>query len=168
MKKALILDTSILCVWLQVPGKETCGTDNARWTYESVKQKIDLEIQNNSTLILPLATVIETGNHIAQANGDKHKIITTFVNHIENTLDGNIPWATFADQSHLIDKDALKRTLSTWKNTALANQSIGDALIVEVAMFYAKYGYEVEIFTGDMGLKAYQPVTPAVKPRRRN
>ena len=26
MKKVLIIDTSILCVWLKVPGKETCGT----------------------------------------------------------------------------------------------------------------------------------------------
>lgn len=28
MKKVLILDTSILCVWLRVPGKVTCGPDN--------------------------------------------------------------------------------------------------------------------------------------------
>ena len=27
MKKVLIIDTSIMCVWLQVPGKETCGKD---------------------------------------------------------------------------------------------------------------------------------------------
>ena len=25
MKKVLVIDTSVLCVWLKVPGKETCG-----------------------------------------------------------------------------------------------------------------------------------------------
>ncbi len=25
MKKVLIIDTSILCVWLEVPGKDSCG-----------------------------------------------------------------------------------------------------------------------------------------------
>ena len=24
MKKVLVIDTSVLCVWLKVPGKETC------------------------------------------------------------------------------------------------------------------------------------------------
>lgn len=28
MKKVLDVDTSVLCVWLKVPGKETCGPSN--------------------------------------------------------------------------------------------------------------------------------------------
>jgi len=28
MKKVLIMDTSILCVWLDVPGMATCGPDD--------------------------------------------------------------------------------------------------------------------------------------------
>jgi len=31
MKKVLIIDTSILCVYLGVPGKDTCGTDQNKW-----------------------------------------------------------------------------------------------------------------------------------------
>ncbi len=31
MKKVLILDTSILCVWLDVPGMDTCGPDDDKW-----------------------------------------------------------------------------------------------------------------------------------------
>lgn len=42
MKKVLIIDTSILCVWLQAKDMETCGPDNDRWTYERVCQKIAL------------------------------------------------------------------------------------------------------------------------------
>ena len=31
MKKVLIIDTSIFCVYLGVPGKETCGSKGNKW-----------------------------------------------------------------------------------------------------------------------------------------
>jgi len=165
--KAIILDTSILCVWLRVPGKETCGPDDNRWTYDTVKQTIESEIQAGATLVLPLAAIIETGNHIAQAHGDKYQIVNEFVSHIEQTLDGNVPWTAFTDQTRLIKNDRLKNILSKWKETALTGQSLGDALIVDVADYYAEYGMPVKILTGDQGLKAYEPSEPAAIPRRR-
>lgn len=168
MKKVLILDTSIMCVWLRVPGKETCGPDEARWTYDSVKAKLDSEIESGATLILPWASIIETGNHIAQANGDRYEIVNSFVEHIEKALEGTVPWAAFGEQSELLGNDSLKKTLAIWKETALAGQSIGDALIVAVAEYYARYGFAVEILTGDGGLKAFEPVRPAALiPRRK-
>lgn len=39
MRKVLVIDTSVLCVWLKVPGKETCGPSNALVTYEMVSEK---------------------------------------------------------------------------------------------------------------------------------
>ena len=168
MKKVLILDTSILCVWLRVPGKLTCGPDSARWTFESVSAKLDAEIADGATLILPLASIIETGNHIAQAHGDRHALVNAFVNHIESALDGRIPWAAFTEQSALLGNDALKNTLLAWRQTALTGQSLGDAMIVEVAHYYSRYNFMVEIFTGDEGLKAYEPVVDTrLIPRRR-
>ncbi|HYX16161.1 MAG TPA: hypothetical protein VE944_17685 [Nostoc sp.] len=65
MRKVLLIDTSLLCVWLQVPGRETAG--NNEGDFERVNQKIQAEIDTLTTLVLPLAAVIETGNHIAQA-----------------------------------------------------------------------------------------------------
>ena len=41
---------------------------------------------------------------------------------------------------------------------AVKGISIGDATIKDVAEYYAEAGYEVEILTGDVGLKSYQPV----------
>ncbi len=168
MRKVIILDTSILCVWLKVPGMETCGPDNSRWTFSSVKQKIDSEIQNGATLVLPFASIVETGNHITHARGDKHEVIKTFVEYIENALDGEVPWVAFTEQSHLIGNDEFRKTLRVWKETALSGQSLGDAMIVEVAKYYAAYNIEVEIFTGDEGLKAYEPLPQSrFIPRRR-
>ena len=73
MKKVLIIDTSIMCVWLQVPGMETCGPDDNRWTYERISEKIKNEQNDGVTFILPIATIIETGNHIAHANGNRYE-----------------------------------------------------------------------------------------------
>lgn len=88
--------------------------------------------------------------------------------HIENALDGTVPWAAFTEQSQLIGNDALKHTLSRWKHTALSGQSLGDALIVAVANYYSKYRIPVEIFTGDEGLKAFEIIGPVPNrvPRR--
>lgn len=43
MRKVLVIDTSVLCVWLKVLGKETCGPSNALVTYEKVSEKIEEE-----------------------------------------------------------------------------------------------------------------------------
>ncbi len=67
MRKVLILDTSILCVWLDVPGMEGCGPDSDRWDKLRVEEKIQEEEQNRTTFVLPLASIIETGNHIAKS-----------------------------------------------------------------------------------------------------
>ena len=53
MKKVLVIDTSVLCVWLKVPGKETCGSSNALITYDIVAKKIELERTMGTTFILP-------------------------------------------------------------------------------------------------------------------
>ena len=66
-RKVLILDTSVLCCWLRVPGRETAGSGEERWTPEKVDAFIREEEANISTLVLPIASLIETGNHIAQA-----------------------------------------------------------------------------------------------------
>jgi hypothetical protein len=61
----------------------------------------------------------------------------------------------------------LKSLADDWPNLAARGVSIGDATIKTVAEYYARAGYEVEILTGDLGLKAYQPAQPTLTPRRR-
>ena len=47
MRKVLVIDTSVLCVWLKVPGKETCGPSNALVSYKMVSEKIEEEKNSN-------------------------------------------------------------------------------------------------------------------------
>lgn len=169
MKKVLIIDTSILCVWLQVEGMDSCGPDNDRWTYVRVHQKITEEQEKGTTFILPVATIIETGNHIAHAKGDRFGMAGRLTDKIIDATNATSPWAAFTEQKDLWDNDGLAALAVRWKETAVVGQSLGDASIVDVANYYDKMGFAVEIFTGDAGLKAYQPPHKAPEriPRRR-
>ena len=86
-KKVLIFDTSVLCVWLKVPGKETCGQEGNQLTFEVVDAKIEDEKKQGTTFVLPIASIIETGNHIAHSTGDRHAVGHAFADIISATAD---------------------------------------------------------------------------------
>lgn len=166
-KRVLVLDTSVLCCWLQVPGKEECGPINDRWSHTRVKEILNQERAAKSIFILPMATVIETGNHIAQAPRERFELASKLAKHLQEAADAKSPWAPFMDQSTLWQPGNLRALADSWPALAASKLSIGDATIKDVAEYYAKAGYAVEILTGDAGLKAYQPAKPASIPRRR-
>lgn len=167
-KKVLIFDTSVLCVWLKVPGKETCGPSDKPLTYHDVSERIEFERQQHTTFVLPIASIIETGNHIAHSTGDKHTLGNSFAEIITATADEQSPWAAFTEQSELWKKENLKELARKWRESVISGQSLGDASIVDVANYYSLAGFAVEIFTGDMGLKAYEPTVQMPIPRRRH
>ena len=80
----------------------------------------------------------------------------------------NIAGVLAALDGELWNSEQLKQLATEWPTLASRKISIGDATIKTVAEYYAKTSstFQVEIFTGDGGLKAYEPVTPA--PRRRS
>lgn len=165
--KVLIIDTSILCCWLEIPGKETAGPDGDKWDHNRVATTIRDEENKGSIFVLPIASLIETGNHIAQINGNRYDVAIEFAKHIRKTATAETPWAAFTDQSPLWDTENLLRLSDTWPELAASKLSIGDATIKDVAEYYAEAGFSVEILTGDEGLKAYTPAQKPPPPRRR-
>jgi hypothetical protein len=178
-KKVLVIDTSILCVWLGVPSKDTCKVADETWDQQRVETLIKQEEANGTTLVLPLATLIETGNHIAQVKKPytekRYSLAQALAKYMIKAVDEESPWAAFTEQSTLWEAEALKELAQEWPSLAAqadtkkdkGGLSIGDATIKRVADYYAKMGNEVEILTGDEGLKAYQPASPPKPPRRR-
>lgn len=166
-KRVLIIDTSVLCCWLKVPGKDTAGPVEDLWTFERSEQVLNEAIDDRATLVLPLAVLIETGNHIAQCKGDRYALAGQLSSLLTESVNGNIPWVPFAGQDALWTRDALLRLAESWPALAAGGTSIADATIKDVAEFYAEAGLQVEIVTGDEGLRAYTPAVPAVRPRRR-
>jgi hypothetical protein len=167
MKRVLVIDTSILCVWLDVPGMENCGPDNDKWDKTRVNAKLAEESGNRTTFVLPLASIIETGNHISQAGHSRRERGHALADLMRKSADEESPWAAFSDQSVLWSPEKLKAMADFWPDLAAQKLSLGDATIKDVAEHYAQLGYAVEILTGDQGLKAYEPVAPVAVPRRR-
>lgn len=166
-RKVLILDTSVLCCWLRVSGKDTAGPHHDQWTPERIDALIEEEKRQHSTFVLPIASLIETGNHVAQASERRYECATALATHLTAAADAQSPWAAFTDQSALWEQDKLRRLAQAWPNLAAGGTSIGDATIKDVADYYARAGIHVEILTGDAGLKAYEPLKPVPQPRRR-
>lgn len=165
MRKVLIIDTSILCVFLGVPGKDTCGSDKNKWDKKRVDELLQKEEKESTTFVLPLAVIIETGNHIAHASSKRYEMAKALAEIMEKVADATTPWAAFTHQSGLWEAEGLKKLAAEWSNLAAQKISIGDATIKTVAEYYAKIGWRVEILTGDAGLKAYEHELTSRVPR---
>lgn len=164
-KKVLILDTSVLCCLFNVAGKSTCGPVADKWDQQRIQNL--LEKEKAATIVLPLATIVETGNHISQAGARRYEAAKDFCEKLISVADAESPWAAFSEQADIWTPENLKKIAQSWPGEAAAGLSIGDATIKDVAEYYAKTGMAVEIITGDAGLKAYQPTVAVRVPRRR-
>lgn len=81
-----ILDTSVFCPILNVPSKSA----NRKEVFEELQNKL----KRRETLLLPMTTIIETGNHIGQ-NGDgrlRRETAVRFVTEVTSALQGTSPF----------------------------------------------------------------------------
>lgn len=178
-RKVLIIDTSVLCIWLGVPGMETCGPNNDRWDAERVKRLIEEAEAQESIFILPLATITETGNHIAHTR--HYAAARKLADLMVAAADAATPWAQLTRQVELWDTERIKQLAEDFPKLATQGIGIGDASIERLSHYYDNYyksldnlGYEVKIETCDAALKAREPAPPlkarepSVQPARRD
>lgn len=85
MRRIVFLDTSVLTNVLDVPGKNG--------ERDVVVPRFRELAKDGSTLIIPIAAVIEVGNHIAQLPGDARRDRShRFESFLRQSLDGKPPW----------------------------------------------------------------------------
>lgn len=82
--------------------------------------------------------------------------------------DETTPWAALAEQSVLWEAEGLKKLAAEWQTLVAQRTSLGDSTIKLLAEHYAQKLYQVEIMTGDEGLKSYEPTLPVPRPKRRS
>ena len=100
MQQVIIIDTSILCVYLEVPGKEIVGKDDDKWDKQRVDQSLDERIKHKAQFIVPVAAIIETGNHIAQANHQRFVTANRFANLLIQMANREMLWEIFTEQEY--------------------------------------------------------------------
>lgn len=86
MAEVRVVDTSVLCDLLKVPGK--CQR------HDEVREELEVLSGSGVQLVVPIASVIETGNHIAQAEGGhaRRACAERFVGLLRLTAEGGAPW----------------------------------------------------------------------------
>ncbi len=99
MNSICLIDTSIFLEILNVP--------NYNQHRASILQDFQTYTQSGCTFLLPMATILETGNHIAQ-NGDgtmRRKTAIRFVEQVKGAFTGVAPWkpTTFPNTAEILE-----------------------------------------------------------------
>ena len=87
MSSICLIDTSIFLEFLNIP--------NYNQNRGIIMQDFRVYIESGSTFLLPMATILETGNHIAQ-NGDgrlRRQSAENFVKEVKSAFAGEAPWS---------------------------------------------------------------------------
>ena len=117
-----LVDTSILCNMIPVPGLDRHRSD--------ILQQFERFVHDNLTFLLPVATILETGRHIACLSNGRLRRHTAqrFVVIVLQALDEGVPWTV----SHpLLDADALRQYLGEFPNCAMRGLSLADVSILK-------------------------------------
>jgi len=83
----ILIDTSVLLNLLNIAGRNQES--------EKVTEDFRSYVALNCTFILPMASIIETGNHIAQ-NGDgrvRREAAERFIKAVKGAFEGTAPWS---------------------------------------------------------------------------
>jgi hypothetical protein len=123
-----IIDTSILCNIINIPHMN----QNHK---EIIEELAVLQQDRQQTLILPLATIIETGNHIAHiADGNlRRNRAQIMAELIKRTVNDQAPWSYYGKE---FEREELLEISSNVVQYAVMEIGIGDLSIVQV---YKKY-----------------------------
>ncbi|WP_439489178.1 hypothetical protein [Algoriphagus sp.] len=142
-----IIDTSIMCNILNLPGKNQ--------NRQAVISDFEDRFKAQETFFLPYVVLIETGNHIAQLNGNvKFTKAQEFVSLVEKALNGEIPFTPLK----FPEKEDLIRWINGFPEKSGQGIGFGDYSIIQDWEEQKKLfgAYSVRIWSFDAGLQGYE------------
>lgn len=155
------IDTSVIANMLKIPGR--CNDA------ESVQEEFKQVLEAKEVLILPIATIIETGNHIAHITDSnaRRNIAGIFGEYLRKTAEGEAPWQLYGIE---IDKEGLLYLADHIEENASRKIGIGDMSIIHA---YDQYRETVPgigrimIWSTDTHLQGYCEENVSVTVNRR-
>jgi hypothetical protein len=121
MSSICVIDTSIFCAILDVPNRRQDRTE--------IMETLESLVADGATLLLPLATIYETGNHIAQNGdgGERRNAANRFSEQVAQAVRGDNPFTP----TDLSEEDELLRWLTQFPDYAVREVGFGDMSIIE-------------------------------------
>lgn len=122
-----LVDTSVFCVLLRVPNMDQQHPD--------ILAQLQSKLEAGETLLLPMTTILETGNHIGQ-RGDgrqRRQAAGRFTAQVRLALDGNSPFVP----TRMLSRESLLEWLGEFPDWAMKSDSkgkgsgLGDLAIVK-------------------------------------
>lgn len=153
MKAVAIVDTSIFCNVLDIPHMNSERTQ--------VIQELTNLLEKDTNLLLPMAAVYETGNHIAQLSdgGNRRRFAEFFIAEVKKAIIGESPWQVM----QLPNMEEVGEWLSNFPDSAMRGAGMGDLSIIKEweKMHKRTPNYRVFIWSLDTDLQGYDylPVT---------
>ena len=121
MRAICLIDTSIFVEILHVPLMATQP--------QKILKALQSKLEADESLFLPMATILETGNHIAQ-NGDgtqRRKCADRFVSQVQKAFAGDSPFTPL----RFLQPEDLDRWLVNFPNHAMQGSGLGDLSIIQ-------------------------------------
>ena len=120
MSAICLIDTSVFVEILRVPGMDS--------HYADVVAELAGRLDREDSLFLPMATILETGNHIGQ-HGDGRQRRTCaqrFVQQVEAALSGQSPFKPIS----FLEAEQLRAWLAEFPDHAGRGSGLGDLSII--------------------------------------
>jgi len=155
------VDTSILCCLIRIP--KFCDDE-----YMEVEDEFIGILTRNETLILPIASIIETGNHVAHISdgGMRRRVANKFAQYLRDTADNEAPWTLINLEWTSED---LRRFADGFPAQAVQQLGFGDMSIIDAYEDYKERtpGVSVRIWSKDGHLMTYRHEAPEIGRRSR-
>lgn len=116
-----LLDTSILCEILEVPGRCDHKTE--------VLAALEGKVKERESLLLPMSAIVEAGNHIGQ-NGDgrqRREAAGRFVSLVQQAIRGETPFTP----TPFFETEALLEWLAHFPDWAMRGSGLADLTIAK-------------------------------------
>lgn len=151
MSRIHFIDTSVFVELLNIPGMNANHSD--------LCNELDTLVKNEDMFVLPVATLVETGNHIAHvSNGNiRRSIADMFSQIVQKAVDMEDNWSVLPEISTAVLKDILNQ----FPSQAAAKTGFGDVSIIEQFEDYWKNKQpigEMRIWSKDQHLQSYSRV----------
>lgn len=149
MKAVAIVDTSIFCNVLNIPHMNSERIQ--------VIQQLETFIAEDTSLLLPMAVIYETGNHIAQLKrGNRRQFAQRFIEQVKKAIKGEAPWQVM----QLPNMEEVGEWLSNFPDQAMRGVGIADLSIIKEweKMVRKTPNFRIFIWSLDRHLQGYEHI----------